>query len=162
MLDLADVRSSSLVVELGPGTGVYTREILARLQPAAQLISFERDPNLARLLSEQYPDSRLRTICDSAERVQAHLDGAMTDVVVSGLPFTSLPSSVRDRIFDQIVKILKPGGTTLILQYSPALQGRLEKVFPYVQRRISLLNVPPAFLFACSMSPLAPAVTAKE
>jgi phospholipid N-methyltransferase len=161
MLDLADVRSSSLVVELGPGTGVYTREILARLQPAAQLVSIERDPNLARLLSEQYPDSRLRAICDSAERVQDHLDGAMTDVVVSGLPFTSLPSGVRDRIFDQIVKILKPGGTALILQYSPAIQGRLEKVFPYVQRRASLLNVPPAFLFACSMSPQGPAV-AKE
>jgi hypothetical protein len=40
----------------------------------------------------------------------------------------------------------------LVLQYSPVIQGQLRGVFPYVERRVSLLNVPPAFLFACSMT----------
>ena len=153
MLDMADVHSADLVVELGAGTGVYTREILARLRPDAQLVALERDPRLAQLLTEQYQqDSRVRVICDSAENVQAHLNGATTELVVSGLPFTSLGSDVRQRIFSQIVDILAPGGVVLVLQYSPIIQGQLRKVFPHVERRISLLNVPPAFLFACSMT----------
>ena len=152
MLDMADVRSSDLVVELGPGTGVYTREILARLRPDAQLIAVERDPKLAGLLAERYQDSRLRAICDSAENVQSHIKGARSDLVVSGLPFTSLGSDVVQRIFAQIVDILAPTGTALVLQYSPFIQGQLRRIFPYVQRRVSLLNVPPAFLFSCSMT----------
>jgi phospholipid N-methyltransferase len=152
MLDMADVHGADLVVELGAGTGVYTREILARLRPDAHLMALERDPRLARLLTEQYQDSRVRVICDSAENVQAHLKGARTELVVSGLPFTSLGSDVRQRIFSQIVDILAPGGVALVLQYSPVIQGQLRGVFPYVERRVSLLNVPPAFLFACSMT----------
>jgi phospholipid N-methyltransferase len=152
MLDMADVHSADLVVELGAGTGVYTREILARLRPDAHLMALERDPRLARLLTEQYQDSRVRVICDSAENVQAHLKGARTELVISGLPFTSLGSDVRQRIFSQIVDILAPGGVALVLQYSPVIQGQLRGVFPYVERRVSLLNVPPAFLFACSMT----------
>lgn len=152
MLDMADVHSANLVVELGAGTGVYTRDILARLRPDAHLMAVERDPRLARLLAEQYQDSRLRVICDSAENVQAHLKGATSELVVSGLPFTSLGSAVRQRIFAQIVQILAPSGVALVLQYSPTIQGQLRGVFPYVQRRVSLLNVPPAFLFACSMT----------
>ena len=152
MLDMADVHGADLVVELGAGTGVYTREILARLRPDAHLMALERDPRLARLLTEQYQDSRVRVICDSAQNVQAHLKGARTELVVSGLPFTSLGSDVRQRIFSEIVDILAPGGVALVLQYSPVIQGQLRGVFPYVERRVSLLNVPPAFLFACSMT----------
>ena len=152
MLDMADVHSADLVVELGAGTGVYTREILTRLRPDAQLMAFERDPRLAQRLTEQYQDPRVRVICDSAENVQAHLKGARTELVVSGLPFTSLGTDVRERIFSQIVDILAPGGVALVLQYSPVIQGQLRAVFPYVERRVSLLNVPPAFLFACSMT----------
>ena len=152
MLDMADVSSSNLVVELGPGTGVYTGEILARLRPDAHLMAVERDPRLARLLTEQYQDPRLRVICDSAENTQAHLGGTRSDLVVSGLPFTSLEPDVRQRIFGQIVEIMTPSGVALVLQYSPLIQGQLHRIFPYVERRISLLNVPPAFLYACSMT----------
>src|SRR5215210_7148388 len=99
MLDMADVHSSDLVVELGPGTGVYTRQILERLRPDAQLVAVERDPRLARLLAEQYQDARLRVVCDSAENVKAHLNGTRCELVVSGLPFTSLGPDVAQRIF---------------------------------------------------------------
>src|SRR5918997_908309 len=149
MLDMGDVQDSNLVVELGPGTGVYTREILTRLRPDAHLIAVERDPRLAQLLAERYQDPRLRIICDSAENVQTYLEGAKCELVVSGLPFTSLGSDVAQRIFAQIVDILAPNGIALVLQYSTIIQGQLRRVFPHVERRISLLNVPPAFLFAC-------------
>jgi phospholipid N-methyltransferase len=41
----------------------------------------------------------------------------------------------------------------LVIQYSPLIQSELRRLFPSVRRRISVLNVPPAFLFACSQQP---------
>jgi phospholipid N-methyltransferase len=40
-------------------------------------------------------------------------------------------------------------GVMLVLQYSPFIQRELERLFGSVRRRLSLLNVPPAVLFAC-------------
>ncbi|WP_459645980.1 phosphatidylserine decarboxylase [Kineococcus sp. NUM-3379] len=150
MLDMADVAGADLVVELGPGTGVYTGEILARLRPGARLLAVEIDPHLARLLAERFDDPRLEVVNDSAENLQNHLDGAEADVVVSGLPFTSLEPELRRRILEGIPKALGPRGVALVLQYSPLVLADLRQIFGDVQRRVSLLNVPPAFLFTCT------------
>jgi phospholipid N-methyltransferase len=149
MLDLTDLARARCVVELGAGTGVYTGEILARLRPDARLLAFEIDPHLADTLPALFPDPRLRVVNDSAENVRAYLDGARADVIVSGLPFTSLPAALRKNILDQSAQALTPNGVMLVLQYSPLIQRELRRMFASVRRRVSLLNVPPAFLFAC-------------
>lgn len=153
MLDLASFTDARRVVEFGAGTGVYTRELLARLRADASLLAFELDPRLAAMLSEQLRDPRLRVVSDSAETVETHLAGEPVDVIVSGLPFTSLPPAVRREILAASRRVLAPEGTMLVLQYSPLMQGELERMFGSVRRRTSLLNVPPAFLFACSRNP---------
>lgn len=150
MLDMADLSRAQRVVELGAGTGVYTGEILARLAPGAELLALETDPNLVRLLRERHADQRLRIECDSAENVARHLDGARADVIVSGLPFTSLGADLRQRILDRSEQVLAPHGVMLVLQYSPLIRTELARRFASVRLRVSLLNVPPAFLFACT------------
>jgi phospholipid N-methyltransferase len=151
MLDMADIQRAKSIVELGAGTGVFTREILARLRQDARMVALERDPRLAGLLSERFQDPRLEVKCGSAEDLNSHLDGMRVDVVVSGLPFSSLKSDVRARILEQVVQALAPEGVALVLQYTPFIQRQLRRLFPSVKRRVSPLNVPPAFLFACSM-----------
>ena len=153
MLDLGDVAGARLIVELGAGTGVQTGEILARMKPGARLVALEIDPGLARLLEERFDDPRLQVVCDSAEHLLDHLDGEQADVLVCALPFTSLEPGLRRRILDTLPKALAPRGTALVIQYSPLIQAELRRLFPSVRRRISLLNVPPAFLFACSAEP---------
>jgi phospholipid N-methyltransferase len=153
MLDLGDVAGARLVVELGAGTGVQTGEILARMKPGARLVALEIDPGLARLLEERFDDPRLQVVCDSAEHLSEHLDGEQADVLVCALPFTSLEPGLRRRILDTLPNALAPRGTALVIQYSPLIQAELRRLFPSVRPRISLLNVPPAFLFACSAEP---------
>jgi phospholipid N-methyltransferase len=153
MLDLGDVPGAGLVVELGAGTGVQTGEILARMRPDARLVALEIDPALARLLEERFDDPRLQVVCDSAEQLEQHLAGERADVLVCALPFTSLEPGLRRRILDSMPKALAPGGVALVIQYSPLIQSELRRLFPSVRRRISPLNVPPAFLFACSPRP---------
>jgi phospholipid N-methyltransferase len=150
MLDLADVPGADLVVELGAGTGSQTEEILARLGPGARLIALEIDPRLAKLLAERYDDPRLQVVCDSAENLQDHLDGATADVVVCALPFTSLPPPLRQRMLDVLPAAVGNSGVAVVIQYSPLIEPELRKRFPTVRRRISPLNVPPAFLFSCT------------
>lgn len=149
MLNLADLAGARCVVEFGAGTGVYTREILARLPSNAQLLAFEIDPNLTDTLQLQFKDPRLQVINDSAENVESYLENERADIIVSGLPFTSLPAGLRRSILDRSRQALAPHGVLLVLQYSPLVQQELNRRFVSVRRRISLLNVPPAFLYAC-------------
>lgn len=150
MLDLTRIPDAGLIVEFGAGSGVYTRELLRRMGPDARLIAFEVDEGLAAQVRAELDDSRLQLVAGSAEDAGQYLDGAEVDVLVSALPFTSLPGEVRRRVLDLSPKILSPRGVMLVLQYSPFIQRELQRRFANVERRISPLNVPPAFLFRCS------------
>ncbi len=149
-LDLARVEDARLIVEFGAGSGVYTRELLRRMGPGARLLAFEVDHQLSAALAAEIDDPRLRLIAASSEEVERHLEGARVDLLVSALPFTSLPAAVRRRVLDLCPAILAPDGTMLVLQYSPFVQRELERRFATVQRRISPVNLPPAFLFRCT------------
>jgi phospholipid N-methyltransferase len=149
MLDMADLRRARLVVELGAGTGSHTGPILQRLGPQARLVAFEIDPGMAEALRAKLPDPRLSVVTGSAEDVVGVLDGQRPDVVVSALPFTSLPSGVGRTILEGTARVLATTGTLLVLQYSPLIARELSRLFASVSRRVCLRNVPPAFLYAC-------------
>ncbi len=150
LLDMASFDRARCVVELGAGTGVYTRQLVARLPADARLLALEVDRGLASALEAELDDPRVRVLGESAERLVDHLDGARADVIVSGLPFTTLPGPVRRTVLDEAHRALAPGGTVLVLQYTPLIGRELERRFETVKRRLSPLNVPPAVLFACS------------
>lgn len=153
LLDLADFAEARTVVEFGAGTGVYTREILDRLRPDGRFLSFELDEGLASAVSARLPDPRMHVVNDSAEHAGGYLEryaeGGKADVLVSSVPFTSLPAGQRDELLRTAREILRPGGRMLVLQYSTAVVPHLKRFFGTVERVISPLNLPPAFLFAC-------------
>ena len=159
MLDLAPLPQATLVVELGSGTGSYTGAILDRLPPQARLIAFEIEPAMAEGLRRKLPDPRLQVVTGSAEELPTVLGGDRPEVIVSALPFTSLPAGTGKVILQRAARALAPGGSLLVLQYSPFIAGTLSQLFRSVTRRICLVNVPPAFLFACT-DPVAAAAEA--
>ena len=154
LLDMGDLRSAVVVVEFGAGTGVYTAGILRRLPPGSRLLAYEVDGSLAAAVARRLPDRRLEVVNASAERVGEHLEalGRKADVVVSSLPFSTLPESLRHDLLDAAREALAPGGVFLVLQYSRTVLPELERRFPKIRHRFSPLNVPPAFLFACEAS----------
>ena len=149
MLDMAPVGRAQLVVELGAGTGSHTEAVLGRLGPQADLVAFEIDPALADALRSKLPDPRLQVVTGSAEDVEDVLDGRRPDVVVSALPFTSLPAGTGRLILERTARVLAPQGVLLVLQYSPFIVRELSRLFARRDRRVCLRNVPPAFLYAC-------------
>ncbi len=149
MLDMADLPGARTVAEIGAGTGAYTGEILARLNPEARFLAFEIDPDLADVLSSSFEDRRLRTINDSAENIEEYLNGDRVDVIVSAVPFTSLPRDAKESVFGAVAQAMAPEGVMVQIQYSTVLQEDLTRRFASVRRRLSPINVPPAFLYAC-------------
>jgi phospholipid N-methyltransferase len=152
LLNMGDLPRARTIVEFGVGTGVYTEEVLKRLHPDGIFLAFEIDPDLASAVATRLKDPRLRVINDSAENIEAYLEGAKADIIVSSLPFTTLPTDMRQNIFDVAHRALAPDGEMLVLQYSNTVLSDLKHLFSPIRRRFSPFNVPPAFLFACSVS----------
>jgi phospholipid N-methyltransferase len=168
MLDPVDFRKPRTIVELGPGTGVMTKEILRRMTPDSRLFAFEVNPHFIRHLRAQYQDPRLTILhadaCDMAEHLRAHNADAL-DGVISSLGLTSMPHGIRTRIVEQAHSCLVPGGVLTQFQYltsrrpvpyMPALRIKpfrerqfLHTYFPTITTRPVLLNFPPAVVFTC-------------
>lgn len=150
MLGLADIHGADVVVELGAGTGAFTTEIVRQLGTDAELLAFEIDQSLVEILNVRFDDDpRVRVVGESAELLTQHLDGRRADVMISVLPLTTLPATVRESVMRQIVDSLAPDGVLLVIQYSTMRRHELEQAFESVEYRLSPVNVPPAFLFAC-------------
>ncbi len=149
MIDMAPVHAAHCVVELGAGTGPLTKELVPRLGRESELLAFEIDPALARVLEAELTDPRVRVIAESAANLEAHLRGKQPEIIFSALPFTSLPARLRNELLGAARRVLADDGVMVVLQYSPFVEGTLRAVFASVERRLSLPNVPPAFLFAC-------------
>lgn len=152
LLDGVDFPNAKVVVEYGPGTGVFTDEILRRLAPDAKFLCIELLDDFYNTLKARYNDPRLILIHGSAADVEQHLQAhglATADAVVSGLPFTSLPEGLRHEILSATVKVLKPDGRLVLYQYSQFMTGHIRQYFGNITSRLTLLNVPPAFSFYC-------------
>ncbi|HMV68544.1 MAG TPA: methyltransferase domain-containing protein [Myxococcota bacterium] len=157
MVAYADLRPGQVVVELGAGTGPFTRA-LAQV-PGISLIALEPDPNLARLARAAAPGVAVeeRYAQDLPEILRRHgHDGC--DRVVSGLPFAGWSSDLQRAVFDAIGVALRPGGRMVTFTYvhSPWLPaGRraralLRERFERVEMSpIVWSNLPPAFVYVC-------------
>ncbi|MFG3024466.1 rRNA adenine N-6-methyltransferase family protein [Streptomyces sp. NPDC048254] len=97
MTEGTGLERARLVVELGPGTGVFTDAILARLTPGARLVAVELNPVLAARLPATRRDTRLTVVEGSAAELAAAV-GEPVDAVVSGLPWTVMPRQRRGHI----------------------------------------------------------------
>jgi len=148
-----------LVVELGPGTGVFTREILRAAGARTRIVALELDARAVARLRRNFP--RVEVHHDSAEailRYVARTGLAYADCVISGLPWASMPAALQERIMHNVAAALGPGGVFTTFAYlhargTPA--GRryrrlLETLFGEVRvSRAVWSNLPPAVVYRC-------------
>ncbi len=150
LLGPVDWRQVCCVVEYGPGTGVFTRELLRRMPESARLIAIDTNPVFVERLRDAIPDERLICVEGSAADVETILNRhgfTSADYVISGLPFSTLPPAVADAIMDATARIIPPGGAFLIYQYSLFVLPLLAKRFATVQLGRVWRCIPPARLF---------------
>jgi phosphatidylethanolamine/phosphatidyl-N-methylethanolamine N-methyltransferase len=154
-------KQARTIVEIGPGTGAFTRELHRHRHPDATLILIEKNPDFAAWLRERFPE--LPVVQDCATRMREHLDRleiGEVDAVVSGLPWAAMPASLQDELLGAIRGILAPEGTFATFAYFgphwlPAgvrFRQRLQQHFPQLETSpVELRNLPPAFVYrACA------------
>lgn len=155
LLRLSDLSHVRTAVELGPGTGPFTAGLLDRLPADSRLLCIERDEWFADHIERRFNDPRLIVVRGDAQHLERYLaDHDMGDhvpLIVSGLPFTSLPGDMRDSILATIACCLSPEGSFLLYQYSQAVRSHLLHHFARVESRWELRNIPPAVCIRCTV-----------
>lgn len=148
-----DFSKADNILELGPGNGVFTVEILSQMKKDARLYCLETNETFVEQIKSKIKDDRLILLHDTAENIQDihdryHLDGF--DYIVSSLPYTVLPKPLKHNVLSQCVNTLKPEGKYLQFQYSLNAKGLLKSYFKTVKINFTFLNMPPAFIYSCS------------
>lgn len=139
------------VIELGAGTGAFTRAILDRGVPPEELTAVEADHRLAGLLRQRLPD--IDVDARDVMVVLRELDavGARFGAVVSGLPLLNLPVARRESLFQAIRAVLRPDGALYQFTYGtrPPVGTAQAHRLGFAVKRVGtvLLNLPPATVY---------------
>lgn len=154
LCSIIDFKQAHLIVEYGPGTGVFTNYLLNHMRPDGKLIAIERNPDFGSFLRRTIRDPRMMVVNDSAENVIETMSACgelQADYVISGIPFMWIPEPVKEKIIQNTLKALKPGGKFLVyqtcLQMDCHLKVYLEHFFGPVSARYEIRNFPPLRLY---------------
>jgi len=153
LLNSVDWESMRTVVEYGPGVGTLTWPMLRRMRPDARLIAIERSDEFADYLRRVNDDPRLHVVHGSAENVGETLRGlgiGCADCIISGIPYSTMPVELRQTILRESCRVLSPGGTFLVYQFTSAVLPHLREVFGFVRTDFELRNILPARIFHCA------------
>jgi phospholipid N-methyltransferase len=153
LLSQVDFDRARVVVEYGPGVGTFTQEILKRMRPDAALVAIELNEEFAGFLKDEIGDRRLHAVHASAcdvGKVLASLNLPSADYIISGIPFSTMPKSLRAEIMRNSRDALRPDGALLVYQFTRAVRPYLESSFGSVQENFQMLNILPARIFYCT------------
>jgi len=140
---------AKLVVELGPGTGGTTRALLRAMQSEARLLAIEINPRFVEVL-ERWPEKRLIVEQGSAVDIGSILDAhglPAPDVIVSGIPFSTMTMPIGRDILRSVYDALEPGGAFVAYQVRDRVHTLGREVFGRARVQTELLNVPPMRIY---------------
>ncbi len=143
--------ASAPVIELGPGTGVFTEALLQRGVPEDQLALVELNHDFARLLQRRYPTCTVLTSNAAKLHSLTLFDGAQAGAVISGLPLLSMSPKLVMGILRGSFFHLRPGGAFYQFTYGPRcpVSEPILSRLGLKARRMNwvLQNVPPATVY---------------
>jgi phosphatidylethanolamine/phosphatidyl-N-methylethanolamine N-methyltransferase len=155
--ETARIQEAHVVVELGTGTGVFTKAILRKLPSNGRFLGVELDRVFAALTRSRCPGARI--LRGNAAHLRSHLEAEGLDgcdAIVSGLPWAAFPDSLQECLLDAVVDALYPGGRFATFAYLQGLllpagrrfRTKLESRFAEIgTTSIVWRNLPPAFVY---------------
>lgn len=159
----------SRILEVGPGTGAVTEEIVRSMKPGDQLDIVEINGKFVEVIERRFrEEAAFRKRRGQARVIHAPLQEvpgqAVYDFMISGLPLNNFPLSLVDDIFRSYQRLLKPEGILSYFEYvwirpikMAVVRGsdnaRLRSLDDYLGQKLKahqigqeivVLNVPPA------------------
>ncbi len=142
MIDPINFKKAKHIVELGPGTGAITKELLKKMKPDAKLTALEICEEFCTEL-KKWDDKRLTVVHADAQHLSKHVDEA--DYIISGLPLVGLPEKMHVKILKEVKKVMKHA--YIQFHYTPLAEPYLKKHFKHISKKIAVKNVPPAIVY---------------
>lgn len=153
LLSKVDWKNARTIVEFGPGVGTITAHILARMAPDARLVALEMNEDFVSYLRRTFPDPRLHLVHGSAENVLRELELLKlhgTDYIITGIPYTTMPTELREKIMRESREALNPGGAALVYQFTRTILPYLKNHFRKIDQAFEPRNIPPALVYYCT------------
>lgn len=149
LIDASGAANARLVVEFGPGTGGTTLALLRALPEDARLLAIEINPRFASHL-ESFADPRLIVHAGSALDIRETLalrGLSHPDVVLSGIPFSTMsPAAGRD-ILRAVWAAIAPKGRFVAYQFRDSVGVLGRDILGTPEVSLALLNVPPMRIY---------------
>ena len=148
-------KAAQQVIELGAGTGVFTKLLVARGTPLDEIMVVELNPAMAEKLTLDFPS--VRVINGDASQLREIIERApnftpgQVDAVVSGLGFLNMPGAIVQSIVAAAFEVLAPGAPFVQFTYGPKspIASPIVRALHLKVRRASftLRNFPPASVY---------------
>lgn len=145
VVEASGLASARTVVELGSGTGGTTRAILKAMHRDARLLSIEINPDFHRVI-QRISDPRLIPHLGSALELSEIIDDHQLDlpeVVISGIPFSTMSRDLGGQILQAISGALAPGGRFVAYQFRNRVEALGRAVLGPAKVKMELRNLPP-------------------
>ena len=138
-------RGGRRILEVGPGTGAITTQILHHLRPDDRLDIVEINADFIALLERRFdeePDWRIhrnqvRLLHMPLQTVPGE---RVYDFMISGLPLNNFPVALVREIFGSYQRLLKPVGVLSYFEYLGIRKVKMLLVNRRVRRRLHVLS----------------------
>ena len=112
-----------VILEVGPGTGPITTELVRHMKSDDRLVLCEINPDFCAYLEKRFNTEpellrvrhQVEILCRSAHDLPG---SAVYDHIISAVPFVSLPVELTRQILSTYKRILKKGGTFTFIEYA--------------------------------------------
>lgn len=141
-----------VVVEIGPGTGPFTRALLAAGVAPSRLVLVEFDKEFVRHLRQSFPGvTVIQGDAQELPRILKEHGHEKVPRILSGLPLRSMPEAIRTGITRAMAASLADGGSLVQFSYflkPPLAEAEVRAAGLTARRaRAIMANVPPAFVW---------------
>jgi phospholipid N-methyltransferase len=107
------------IIELGAGTGVFTRQIIKRMNPRDNLVVVEYDHSFCEKLRQDFGHiPNVKIIEGDVRELKEDLqDREKFDYIVAAIPLTTFDTTFVNQVYDKIKKITKVDSTYSTVDY---------------------------------------------
>ena len=134
LVDQANPQPNERILDLGCGTGTLAI-MIQRRQPAAEIIGLDGDDQVLEIARQKAMQAGLTAIrWDKGLADNPPYSADSFDKVVSSLMLHHLTLPDKRRAFQEVFRVLKPGGSFHIADFGPPHDGLMRFVSSYMSR----------------------------